>query len=319
MPGDDKAVARTVTVIVLVMLATVALRGHLPGAQRAEAEAVEAETATGGAGTLVAVIAMLALSMAVIAIAIVNQTRRPAAAALPVGAPRDARGEGGRPPWRLLAIAAAGLLVWLLVVLLLMRWGNQLAVDDVPVPSDTEPAAAPDVVPAAEPPEPPDGEGTPGGNVFGYLMAATIALFVLSFAATIAGRRKVSAVAPSPAGAVAPPEPAPAGPDLARAAELGLAEIGDHSRDPREAIIACYVAMERELEKSPGTVPQASDTPSEVLARAVRSHALRAESATELVDLFEEARFSPHEMGEGHRTAAVRALRLVRDELEAAR
>ncbi|MCZ8379837.1 DUF4129 domain-containing protein [Mycobacterium sp. CPCC 205372] len=318
MPGDDKAVARTVAVIVLVMLATVALRGHLPGVERSETEAVDPEATTGGPGTLVAVIAMLAVSMAVIAIAIANQTRRPAAAAYPVEAPRDARGERGRLPWRLLAIVGAGLLLWLLVVLLLMRWGNQLAVDDVPVPSDAE-SAPPLDAPPAEPPEPPDGEDQPGGNVFGYLMAATIALFVLSFAATIVGRRKAGAVVSSPPSAVAPPEPAPAGPDLARAAELGLAEIGDHSRDPREAIIACYVAMERELEKSPGTIPQASDTPSEVLARAVRSRVLRADSATGLVDLFEEARFSPHEMGEQHRADAVRALRLVRDELEAAR
>ena len=102
-----------------------------------------------------------------------------------------------------------------------------------------------------------------------------------------------------------------AGPDsLARAAEVGLAEIGDLSREPREAIIACYAAMERELENSPDVVPRESDTPSEVLARAVEHHALRADSASELVDLFEEARFSPHVMTEEHRAIAVRVLRL---------
>ena len=121
-----------------------------------------------------------------------------------------------------------------------------------------------------------------------------------------------------PAGSDAPRPVLPAGPDLARAAELGLAEIGDRSRDPREAIIACYAAMERELDKSPGTSPQDSDTPSEVLARAVERHALRADSAAELVDLFEEARFSPHVMNEGHRADAVRALRLVQHELQGA-
>ena len=44
---------------------------------------------------------------------------------------------------------------------------------------------------------------------------------------------------------------------LARAAEVGLAEIGDLSREPREAIIACYAAMERELTRVPGAAPQA--------------------------------------------------------------
>ena len=32
MPGDGRTVARTITVIVLVLLATVALGGYLPGA-----------------------------------------------------------------------------------------------------------------------------------------------------------------------------------------------------------------------------------------------------------------------------------------------
>jgi hypothetical protein len=102
---------------------------------------------------------------------------------------------------------------------------------------------------------------------------------------------------------------------LARAAELGLEEIGDLSRDPRAAIIACYVAMERGLAHAPGAVPLASDTPSEVLARAVQHHALSADSATELVELFTEARFSPHVMNEAHREAAVQALRRVLTEL----
>jgi hypothetical protein len=73
--------------------------------------------------------------------------------------------------------------------------------------------------------------------------------------------------------------------------------------------------MERELTHVPGAAPQEFDTPTEVLARAIDRHALRADSATQLVDLFEEARFSPHVMNEGHRDAAVRVLRTVLTEL----
>jgi len=65
-----------------------------------------------------------------------------------------------------------------------------------------------------------------------------------------------------------------------------------------------------------GAVPQDSDTPSEVLARAVDHDAIHAGTATELVDLFAEARFSPHVMNEGHREVAVRALQLVLAELK---
>ena len=49
----------------------------------------------------------------------------------------------------------------------------------------------------------------------------------------------------------------------------------------------------------------------EVLARAVENHALRGDSAAELVNLFEEARFSPHVMSEAHRESALSMLQLV--------
>ncbi|WP_231127180.1 DUF4129 domain-containing protein, partial [Mycobacterium colombiense] len=111
------------------------------------------------------------------------------------------------------------------------------------------------------------------------------------------------------------PAPAPRSESLARAAERGLAEMTDLSREPREAIIACYAAMERELAQVPGAVPQEFDTPTEVLARAVEHHALHADNAGQLVNLFAEARFSPHVMNEGHRDIAVGVLRLVLDEL----
>jgi hypothetical protein len=91
--------------------------------------------------------------------------------------------------------------------------------------------------------------------------------------------------------------------------------MDDMSREPREAIIACYAAMERELANVPGAAPQEFDTPTEVLVRAVEHHALHADTAVQLVNLFEEARFSPHVMNEGHREVAVNVLRLVLDEL----
>ncbi|WP_137146186.1 DUF4129 domain-containing protein [Mycolicibacterium sp. CR10] len=305
MPGDEKAVARAVGVIVLVALALVALRGYLPGA-----EPEPREPATRGSGSYVAVAAMLAVSVTVIAIAVIAQARRRSAPP-PREPPREYRGERVEVPWRLLVIAAAVLLTWLLVVLLLMRWGAHLGVDDATTLTDPQPST-PQGGGESEPPPPEAPTG--GGDTFGYLAAATTVLILLAVAATVIGRTRVSGPAAVAVRAGTPDPAPPSGPDLARATELGLAEIGDRSRDPREAIIACYAAMERELEKSPGTVPQDSDTPSEVLARA----ALRSGSATELVDLFEEARFSRHVMNEGHREDAVRALRLVQSELQGA-
>jgi hypothetical protein len=114
---------------------------------------------------------------------------------------------------------------------------------------------------------------------------------------------------PAPAADPRPDEaptahPAIATESLARAAEVGLAEVGDTNREPRAAIIACYAAMESELALVPAAAPRDFDTASEVLARAVEYGALRYDSATQLVELFEEARFSPHVMSEAHRDTA---------------
>ncbi|ABM11029.1 MULTISPECIES: DUF4129 domain-containing protein [Mycolicibacterium] len=308
-PADNRAVVRTVAVAVLLLLAVVALRGYLPDGDRA---APPDERPESGTGSLVAVAAMLAVSIGIIAISILAQGRHRLPAPDQGGPVRDLREPWPGLRWRPLLIAAAALLVWSVLMLLLMRWASPGVVDDAPPPAPGADARAEtDRGPA---PQTPTGDG--GGSVFVLLAGTTILLLALSVAATLLGRRR--APAPPP-----PVDPAtvgttPAEPDLARAAELGLAEMGDLSRDPRQAIIACYLAMERELEKSPGTIPQESDTPSEVLARAIERHALRADTGIELVDLFEEARFSPHVMNEGHRADAVRALRQVQHQLQAA-
>lgn len=322
MPGDNKAVVRTVAVIVLLVLAIVALRGHLPGA---EPGADAAEQARPGPGSIVPAFVMFAVSIVIIAIGIVtrlrHRSRLPAGGELPPGS----RSGRLRLPWRLILIVAAGMVVWMLVVVLLMRWGSGVTVDpgqpddmqlddrDSGGPAergDDEPAAALDDLAL------PDGSAE-DGDLFGYFGAVTLLLFALSIVAAFLARRRVADATPVTAGTGGAPG-SPPGPDLATATERGLAEIGDRSRDPREAIIACYLAMERALEKSPDASPQDSDTPAEVLARAVERRVVQATSAAELVDLFREARFSPHVMDEGHREDALRALRVVQRELRGA-
>ncbi len=311
MPRDDKPVLRTVAVIGLTLLALVALRGYLPGAPP---PAARRDPDPGGSGSLTAVVAMLVVSIAAIAVSLLARARHPRR---PHGAgelPRTAGVGRGRMPWRGLLLAVTALFAWLLLIVFLMRWVSPTDIADPqasPYQQPDSPTAGP-----ARPKSPPE-QGD--DDVFVLLLAATIALVVLSFAATILGRRRGEQSPPQPADDERPVSPPAGGADLAKATELGLAEIGDLRRDPREAIIACYAAMERQLEKSPSTVPQASDTPSEVLARAVARRVLQADSATELVDLFEEARFSPHVMNEDHRAGAVRALRTVQRDLENAR
>jgi uncharacterized protein DUF4129 len=300
--------SRVVAVIVLLVVASVALHGYLPGASPPPRD-----RQTGGLGSLFAVVAMLAVSMAIIAIAIITQSRRRPAGYGAGEQRREIAGERRPLTWRMVLIAIGVMLAWLLLVALLSRLNWQLGIEQQPPDASTPPPSG-----APRPPaDRPDGP-EPSSNVFSVLAGSTVLLMVLLFVgAVIAGRRqRRPATTVMTSGEEYRPVAQESAPDsLARAAELGLAEIGDLSREPREAIIACYAAMERELENSPEAVPRESDTPSEVLARAVEHHALRADSATELVDLFEEARFSPHVMTEDHRETAVRVLSLVLAEL----
>lgn len=310
MAGIDKSTARAIAVVALLFVAAWALRGYLPGIE----PVADRERPTTSPAALIVDIALLAGSVVIIGIAIITrlrnrQARRPAAGQLPASP-----GTMGRPTWRFSLIALGLLIVWLVLVLVLMRMGvGNLGDQPSPgPPAGADPGSAP--TPTNPVPRQPDSPGDPGTDVIGYLIPPMLILMALIVVGTvIASRRQRNVTTSWPVVDDDPAAPAAPGAaeSLARAAEVGLAEIGDLSREPREAIIACYAAMERELTHVPGAVPQDCDTPSEVLARAVEHHALRADSASKLVELFEEARFSPHVMNEDHRDVAVDALRLV--------
>jgi hypothetical protein len=310
MAGMEKSTARAVAVIALLFVTAWALRGYLPGSE----PATDRQQPASSPAALIVDIALLGLSVAIIGAAIVarlrnRQVRRPGPGSLPLSP-----GTIGRPTWRFSLIALALVIGWLLLVMVLTQLG-------LGGPADHTPTGAPTVADqgsaavTANPPVPqPDSPDDTGPNVVGYLVPPMVILMALIVIGTvIASRRQRHLTSTWTVGVSGPDAPAQPGAveSLARAAEVGLAEIGDLSREPREAIIACYAAMERELTHVPGAAPLDCDTPSEVLARAVGRHALNADSATRLVELFEEARFSPHVMNEGHRDDAVDALRLV--------
>ncbi|MHC9294811.1 DUF4129 domain-containing protein [Mycobacterium sp. LTG2003] len=301
MPGIDKAAGRVATVLVLVVLAAIALRGYVPGGRRAPVEA-----RTDSPASLVAVVALLTVALAGFAFAVIAAPRKPDRPAGEEGFGRlESRGLRVRLRWRWALLALAVLLWWLVVLVLITR----LADPDKPAPASAPPTSAPPRSPPQQPPDPVGG----GDSALKFLAIATvILLLIVAFGTVVQARRRARPVTWFDDGERIASPPRPGGPEtLAHAAELGLAEIADLSRDPRTAIIACYAAMEHGLAHAPGSVPQDSDTPSEVLARAVSHRALSAGSATELVELFTEARFSPHIMTEAHRDAAVAALHRV--------
>jgi hypothetical protein len=104
--------------------------------------------------------------------------------------------------------------------------------------------------------------------------------------------------------------------ELREAVESGRAALAEIS-DARAAIIACYVAMERSLADR-GTSRTVTDTPDELLARAVGAGTVRGPAASRLTALFYEARFSTHPVAAGQRAAASAALDELAGELAAA-
>ncbi|HUL99967.1 MAG TPA: DUF4129 domain-containing protein, partial [Mycobacterium sp.] len=309
VPGIDRARGRVAALIALLLLVGIALRGYLPGEEDAGDQPADNTAAT------IAVVALLSTAIVVVVVAIVATLRQPQTSAPSFQhRPKRPSGERWRPSWQAVLIALGVLLVWLVVVVLLMQLNIRI---DTPAqqtaPGTTAPGTQTSAPPAAPPP-PSEAET----DLFWYLFATTMFMLVLVVVAMVINvRRHRRAPRPQPVSeeVAEPDDEQPGPPPLAVAAERGLAEMGDLSREPREAIIACYAAMEDALADAPGAVPQESDTPTEVLARAVEHHAIHAGTATDLVELFAEARFSPHVMNEGHRATAVRALQMVLAEL----
>jgi Domain of unknown function (DUF4129) len=306
----DKQTGRVLALILLLIVVGAALRGYLPATGRgAQGEPISNRAA------LTLVVVALAGTMALLTVAIIARLRDPVQTAPSAADISDMLGTGrGRPSWRVLLIGIAVIVVWLLIAMMLARvWTPSQAASP---PQNPTPSAAPSArPPAAQPPRRPD----ESGDMLGILLLTTLPMMLVVVAGSVVMSRRRRRRADAPGEFVDDHDEFAAAPtrspSLVRAAQRGLAEMTDLSREPREAIIACYAAMEAELAHVPGAVPQEFDTPTEVLARAIDRHALRADNAIRLVDLFAEARFSPHVMNEGHRDAAVGVLRLVLDEL----
>jgi hypothetical protein len=300
----DKATGRVVAVIVLLIAIAASLRGYLPGVEQADRH----RPAQSGS-SLLYVAALLTVSLVIVAAALITRLRDPRRVATSA-APLSDRFAGGRgrPAWRVLMIGAAVLVAWLIAVWLLSRFVGPHGIDQ-PQSAPPSPVPAPPNTTPRPPESPDDGADR---DTLRYLIASTVALLVMIVAGELVVRRRrgvqASIAVSSP---ISGPISAVAASSLVRAAESGLAEIEDPNHGPRQAIIACYAAMERELRHFPGAAPQDFDTPTEVLARAVEHHALHVDNAAELVNLFEEARFSPHVMTEEHRSRALRVLQVV--------
>ena len=101
--------------------------------------------------------------------------------------------------------------------------------------------------------------------------------------------------------------------ELASAVETTIDDLRlEH--DARRAVIAAYANMERVL-ASHGLARRRSDAPLEYLARVLRRLHVRESAVRSLTELFEYAKFSPHEIDAAMKERAITALENVRDDL----
>lgn len=100
---------------------------------------------------------------------------------------------------------------------------------------------------------------------------------------------------------------------FAQAVDSGRRALLDGT-DARRAIIACYAAMEESLADS-GVTRRASDSPQDLLERAVTGGLSTGTAAAALTALFREARYSTHPMDDSHRDRAAAALAEIADGL----
>ncbi|MFI6997306.1 DUF4129 domain-containing protein [Nocardia sp. NPDC050175] len=300
---------RVIVLITLLVLAAITLHGYIPGVTESR------DNRPASSALSVALMpVLLTVSVVILLAGVIASQHR-----LPLAMPEPDR-DTDRQQWRL---GRVGLLVLAGLTALALIFAAASAVFFVGVGRESAPPPSASAPTTGRPPDDfatatPDPGATPAeltGTALVLTAIAAVALLGVAITGlivvTVAARRR-PAPTPLPLVPVAPT----AVDSLARAAEMGLAAMNVPGQEPRAAIIACYVAMERGLAFDRAAAPLASDTPMEVLARAFERGALHDASARELVSLFEEARFSPHAMLEWQRMRAEQLLRIVLADLQ---
>lgn len=98
--------------------------------------------------------------------------------------------------------------------------------------------------------------------------------------------------------------------------QAGLADI-DAGDDPRRAVIACWLRLERAA-ASAGTARMESETPGDLVTRLLSAHHVNDRALKRLADSYRQARYAPDEVTEQVRADARQALVEIDAELAAA-
>jgi len=112
----------------------------------------------------------------------------------------------------------------------------------------------------------------------------------------------------------------PSDEEVIAALDAGLADLSDVDRDPRRAVIACWLRLE-EAAAAAGMPRQVGDTPTDLVLRLLGGggHAVSADVLAGFAELYRAARYSTHTVDEAMRRQAVTALHRLRAELTGSR
>jgi Domain of unknown function (DUF4129) len=140
------------------------------------------------------------------------------------------------------------------------------------------------------------------------LVVAVVALLL-----TIVVRGAVRRVRLDADPVVRPPS-ADAHQEVMAALTQGLAELDEG--DPRQAVIACWVRLERAAQDA-GVPRKPGDTPTDLVVRLLSGRSVNGAVLNDFAAVYRHARYSPHPVDDAMRDQARDAVRLLRDQLSA--
>jgi hypothetical protein len=159
-------------------------------------------------------------------------------------------------------------------------------------------------------------EGLPGwiGTATTVLLVLMVVVMVVVLSVALlrdAGRRRKNRTGrrdPRRAGQTAE--------DLVAALDAGLEELSDTDRDPRRAVIACWVRLEQAAAAA-GTPRHPGDSPTDLIGRLLAEQQVDAAVLAALMEVYREARYATHAVDDRMRQQARYALERLRADLGA--
>jgi hypothetical protein len=105
--------------------------------------------------------------------------------------------------------------------------------------------------------------------------------------------------------------------DVVAALEAGIEELNDSDDDPRRAVIACWVRLERAA-VSAGVTRTAADSPTDLVGRLLSTQRVDAGALAGLAAAYREARYATRTVDERMRRQAIESLQRLRADLGSA-